>query len=130
MVDALREAHRVLGPSGVLVDVHPMVEPIELEVLAGQPVWSKTVESYSAPDDIAAAHDAVRQALSRKWITFQTSLPFQFDIYCDTAEELKTYTETRKFSGDPLPYDELASVEPPSRIRCRRPWMLSTYRKK
>jgi hypothetical protein len=132
MVDALREAHRVLGPSGVLIDVRPLVEPIEVGVMLGaQPVWTKTVEAYSAPDDIAAADNAVQHAVSHEWIAFGTSLPFTFDIYCDNAAELRTYVEGRKLCGAEIPYAELDErAGHPARLRCRRPWMLSTYRKK
>jgi ubiquinone/menaquinone biosynthesis C-methylase UbiE len=67
MVHALREAHRVLTPSGVLVDVRPVIAPIVVEVvIATQAVWAKTIESYSAPEDIAAADAAVQQAVSRE----------------------------------------------------------------
>src|SRR5215813_9074320 len=97
MVDALQEAHRVLRASGVLIDVRPVIAPIVVEVVIGaQAVWAKTVESYSAPEDIAAADVAMHHAVSRDWLAFKTSFPFHFEIYCDTAAELKAYTEERK----------------------------------
>jgi hypothetical protein len=135
MVDALREAHRVLTPSGVLIDVRPVTEAIVVEVIiAAHAVWAKTVETYSAPEDVAAADAAIRKAVSREWITFETSLPFQFDIYCDSATELRDYAEGRKLRGAEIPYEELEErrrrVGHTTRLRCRRPWMLSTYRKK
>ena len=44
MVDALREAHRVLKPSGVLINVRPITAPVVLEVvIATQAVWAKTI---------------------------------------------------------------------------------------
>jgi hypothetical protein len=105
MVNALREAQRVLTPSGVLIDVRPVTAPIVVEVvIATQTVWAKTVESYSAPEDVAAADAAVHHAVSR---------------------------------GDEIPYEELekrrcelGAEGQAARLRCRRPWMLSTYRKK
>jgi hypothetical protein len=138
MVDALREAQRVLTPSGILIDVRPVTAPIVVEVvIAAQPVWAQTVDLYSAPEDVAAADAAVRHALSRQWLTFETSLPFQFDIYCDRAEELRAYAEARKLRGAEIPYEQLEqrrcewdAEAHVARLRCRRPWMLSTYRKK
>lgn len=135
MVHALHEAHRVLTPSGVLLDVRPVVAPLLLEVIAaGHPVWSDAVHAYSAPDDIAAAEAAMRQAVASGWFALQTSICFQFDIYCDTAAGLQTYLEARKLCGADIPYDELeqrrlkmSADGKEARLRCRRPWMLKTY---
>jgi hypothetical protein len=137
MVNALRETHRVLTPSGVLIDVRPVVAALVVEVvIAAQAVWAKTIDTYSAPDDVAAADAAVQHALSREWLVFLTSVPFDFEIYCDSAAELRVYAEARKLRGAEIPYEELEErrrelgVEGQvARLRCRRPWMLSTYRK-
>ena len=137
MVNALREAHRVLTPSGVLIDVRPVTAPLVVEVvIAAESLWEKPVESYSAPEDVAAADGAVQHALARDWLAFETSLPFFFEIYCDSAAELRVYAEARKLCGAEIPYveleerrHELGSEGQAARLRCRRPWMLSTYRK-
>jgi hypothetical protein len=138
MVDALREAHRVLTCSGALIDVRPVTVPIVVEVvIATQAVWAKTVGLYSAPEDVAAADAAVQYAVSLGWLVFEASLPFDFEIYCDSAAELRAYAEARKLRGAELPYEELeerrrdlTGVGNIARLRCRRPWMLTTYRKK
>ena len=137
MVDALREAHRVMTPSGVLIDVRPVTEPIVVQVvIATKTVWAKTVDTFSAPEDLAAADSAVQQALSRGWLAFETRLPFSFEIYCDSAAELRAYAEARKLVGAEIPYEELeerqrkCGVEGQiARLRCIRPWMLRTYRR-
>jgi hypothetical protein len=138
MVDALREAQRVLTPSGVLIDVRPVTAPIVVEVvIAARAVWTRTVDSYSAPEDVAAADAAVQHAVSREWLVFEASLAFNFEIYCDRAAELSVYSEARKLRGAEIPYEELeerrhelVAEGQAARLRCRRPWMLSTYRKK
>src|SRR5215471_11196966 len=100
MVNALREAQRVLTPSGVLIDVRPVTAPIVVEVvIATQAVWAKTVYSYSAPEDVAAADHAVQHAVSCEWLVFKASLPFDLEIYCDCAAELRIYVEARKLRG-------------------------------
>src|SRR5262252_7163553 len=132
MVNALREAHRVLTLSGVLLDVRPVTAPIIVEVVIGtQAVWAKAVDTYSAPENDAAADDAVQHAVSRDWLLFQTSVPFTFEIYCDSAADLRDYAEARKLHGAEIPYEELEERQrelradgQAARLRCSRPWML------
>ena len=138
MVNALREAQRVLTPSGVLIDVRPVTAPIVVEVvIATHAVWAKTVYTYSAPEDVAAADAAVQLAVAREWLVFDRSLPFPFEIYCDSAAELRMYVEARKLCGAEIPYEaleerrsELSADGQVARLRCCRPWMLSSYRKR
>ena len=86
---------------------------------------------------MAAADAAVQLAVSCEWLLFDTNLPFPFEIYCDSAAELRVYAEARKLRGAEIPYEELeeqlrelSAEAPAARLRCRRPWMLSAYRKK
>jgi hypothetical protein len=138
MVDALSEARRVLTGPGVLVDVRPVVAPLTVAVVvAAQSVWARELASYSAPDDIATADAAVRHAVSNDWFAFEKSIPFDFEIFCDTAAELNVYAQTRKLCGEEIPYGELeerrlamGAFGQAPRLLCRRPWMLSTYRKR
>jgi hypothetical protein len=133
MVDALREARRVLALGGVLIDLRPLVAPIVVEVVVDdQPAWTKEVASYSAPEDVMAADAAVQHAISSGWFVFDKRIPFDFEIYCDTAAELSDYAAARKLNGEEIPYDELEKrrAELDARLRCRRRWMLSSYRKK
>jgi hypothetical protein len=137
MVDALREAHRVLTPSGVLIDVRPVAAPIVMEVvIAGEAVWTQAYDAYSAQADVEAADAAVGRVLSSEWLVFETRSPFDFEIYSDSGDDLRAYFETHKLSGAEIPYEELEERRRASgtegqtaRLRCRRPWMLTRYRK-
>jgi hypothetical protein len=128
---------RVLTLSGVLIDLRPLVAPIVVElIVAAQTTWTKKVASYSAPEDVAAADAAVQDAISSDWFVFAKSIPFDFEILCDTSAELSVYAKARKLHGEEIPYGELeqwqaelgAQGQAP-RLRCRRRWMLGTYRK-
>jgi len=106
-------------------------------MFAIQEAWSGTFDVFSAPDDIAAADAAMQHAVSQEWFAFLMTRPFSFDIYCDSAAELKEYADQRKLSGAELPYDELeerrrhwSARGQSGRLRCRRPWMVSTYGRK
>jgi hypothetical protein len=69
--------------------------------------WTKEVASYSAPDEVAATDAALQNAISTDWFVFEKSIPFDFEIFCDTAAELSDHTKARKLHGEEIPYDEL-----------------------
>ena len=138
MVDALREARRVLKPRAVLINLQPLTMPLIVEVtIAMRPVWAKDVPSYSAPEDVAAAEAAVQQALTDDWFALEKKVSYHLDIYCDTAADLSAYAQNRKLPESEIPYEELEGQRmklcadgETVRLRCRRPWMLSVYRKR
>ena len=138
MVHALRETRRVLKVRGVLIDLRPATIPMALEIVIGaRAIWSKEVDSSRTPEDVAAADRAVQHAVSAEWFRFEKSLPYVLEIYCDSAVEFSTYAQNQKLSDAEIPYEELqkrlsklATSGQKARMRCRRPWMLSAYRKK
>jgi len=138
MVDALHEARRVLKPSGALIDARPVMVPLTVEVVIGdRPIWGTQVASYSTPEDIAAADAAVEHALLHEWFAMEKAVPYELEIYCDTAADLRLYVQGRKLPESEMPYQELeerrnqAGVhDQAARLRCRRPWGLSTYLKR
>jgi hypothetical protein len=138
MVDALREARRVLAPGGDLVDVRPLNVPMVVEVVIDSTaIWAREVCSASTPEDVEAADVALQHALSAGWFACKKSLPFDLEIYCDNAAELSLYAQARKLPETEIPYleleerrSELCAAGRTARLRCRRRWMLSTYRRK
>src|SRR6202022_2121571 len=94
MVDALREAHRVLAPGGTVVDLRPLTARLVIElVTADRADWGAEADACGAAEDDASADAAVRYALSCGWFVLQRSDRFDFEVYCDTAADLKIYTE-------------------------------------
>ena len=140
MVDALWEARRVLLPGGTVVDVRPVSAPVTIKaVSAGRATEAVEVASYGAAEDDASADAAVRHALSRQWFTFEKHLSFAVDIDCDAASDLQSFVETgRRMREARIPYDALErqrselgeATGEAARLRCRRPTVLSVYRKR
>ena len=122
---------------GHLIDARPVTVPLTVEVVVGdRPIWGRQVASYSTPEDIAAADAAVGRALMHGWFATGNAVPYELEIYCDTAADLRLYVQGRKLPESQMPYQELEerrneirAAGPAARLRCRRPWMLTTYRK-
>ena len=137
MVDALREAWRVLTPHGVLIDVRPVTAPMDLEVaVASRAIWTTQVNSASAAED-AAADAAVETAVANQWFAFVRRQPFDLEVLCDTAADLKLYVQKRKLREAEIPFEELSARlrelggrGQTAYLRCRRPWMLSVYHRR
>jgi hypothetical protein len=139
MVDALLEARRVLMAEGIVIDVRPITAPAMIESVSADQVTSAVeIDSSGAVEDEAAADAAVRHALSHAWFAFERIRPFDFEVYCDSAADLKAFVETSKRMREArIPYQELeerrselgAATGQPSRLRCHRPWIVSVYRK-
>ena len=135
MVNALREARRVLTARGVLIDVRPVTAPLVIDVLIGTRwVSEMRVPSLVGAEDNDAADAAVEKVLSRKWFVFDRAQPFPLEIHCSTAEEMKTYAQRhRRMREAEIPYDTLEerrrAAGDAAHLRCSRSWLVSTYRK-
>ena len=65
MVHALEEAHRLLTPDGLLVDIHPLPEAPTIEVRqGGKLLLSETYPSQSV-EDYRQADRAIESAIER-----------------------------------------------------------------
>lgn len=88
MVDALRRAHRMVNPNGLVVDLHPSSAPATVEVGCTS---TGHVEAGGAPLRHAAADAALAAAVDEGLFAVDHNLVFTFYTYGDTIEELRDY---------------------------------------
>ena len=88
MVDALRRAHRVLRPGGVVIDLHPGASRAAVEV---GDIAVGRVEAGDAPLRHAAAGVALAVAVDEGLLTVDCALRFEFSTYGDSIDELRDY---------------------------------------
>jgi hypothetical protein len=90
MVDALRRAHRMVKPDGVVVDLHPSASPAAVEV--GATITGHIV-SPDAKDRHAAAGVALGAVLDARLFAVDGTTTFTFHTYADAIDELREYVE-------------------------------------
>jgi hypothetical protein len=90
MVDALRRAHRMVRPSGCVIDVHPTAVPALVEVGARS---TGRVDGGDALQRHAAAGAALDTVLDAGFFAVDRAIDFTFYTYGDTIEELRDYIE-------------------------------------
>jgi hypothetical protein len=90
MVDALRRAHRIATPDGVVVDLHPSELPAAVEV---GDVVTGAVDSPDGMSRHAAAGEAIVTAVNEGLFTIECVAEFPFFTYADTIEDLREYIE-------------------------------------
>jgi SAM-dependent methyltransferase len=89
MVPALEEAHRLLVPSGVLIDIHPVFGTAQLEVhRAGQVVFA---EALPADEDVLHADEALDHVTARGLFVSERHREFDFRVYGSSADELRDF---------------------------------------
>src|SRR5258705_846117 len=133
MVDALREASRVVIPGGLILDLRPMSGNYPLEFFIQDAVIpAGEVSGFGGADSDRVCDIAVDHALQSGWFTRGGSSRFDFEMHFDTAEELRAEVESRRRTkATRLDYAALESrrCELSARIRFRRPSMLDVYLK-
>lgn len=88
MVDALRRAHRIAAPDGIVVDLHPSASAAVVEVgdrLTGY------VNAADGRRRHAAADAAIAAVVNEGLFAIERTLEFPFHTHADTVEELRDY---------------------------------------
>jgi SAM-dependent methyltransferase len=88
MVPALEEAHRLLGPSGTLIDIHPVFGTARVEVhCAGQVVFAEPA-SASPDEGVLQADEALAHVVARGLFVSERHREFDFRVYGSSGDEL------------------------------------------
>jgi ubiquinone/menaquinone biosynthesis C-methylase UbiE len=108
MVDALRDAWRVLTNGGMLIDLRPRVWKYPLELVtsdAAVPVGYTDTTSRAADD--VAADAAIVTALTKGWFTAIAQDAFEVEIVWDSVDDLASWAATRQSTRVSPSFDEL-----------------------
>jgi hypothetical protein len=119
MVHALDEIHRVLAPSGILIDLRPLLDRWQLEVVstAGHQEAGRVNDLAEPLSDDRAANEAVTGIAKRGWFIKENEEIFPFFYYWDTPKEMQEYlTDT---------WSDVISVDEALWSRLRTVWATS-----
>lgn len=135
MVHALTEAHRVLKPNGVLIDLRPAHQHRRAGLGEGK-TW-KYVGSMREPfDDDIAADRAVKQVLRAGLFKQESLSEFNLDRVMDTLEDFRIWLDD--FPSDKVPSHDwlyqkveraIAKKPAGTKITVRGPLRLAVMRK-
>jgi SAM-dependent methyltransferase len=93
MVHALEEIHRILKPTGTLIEIHPAVDsPPVVEVRsAGTVTFSEADPGFDYLDDLRRAEEAVATALDRGVFVIHERRRFELRTHAASVEELRDH---------------------------------------
>jgi SAM-dependent methyltransferase len=88
MVPALEEGHRLLGPGGTLIDIHPVAGTAQVEVhCAGQVVFAEPA-SASPDEGVLYADEALADVAARGLFVSARQMEFDFRVYGSSVDGL------------------------------------------
>src|SRR3989442_11616899 len=90
MVHALREAHRVLAPAGILVDLRPAAAHRRVAIARGRREHRIGVMRELFHDELAADR-AVAHAVREGWFGIERRMRFDCRRVMDTVEEFREW---------------------------------------
>ena len=93
MVHALEEIHRLLKPTGVLIEIHPAVSPAPfVEVRSNaQVVFSEEDPVFDYVEDLRRAQAAVDTVLDRGLFVLEDRRGFELRTHADSATEMQDH---------------------------------------
>ena len=111
MVHALENIHRLLGPGGRLIDIHPFAEAPTIEIHQGERMtFSEPAPAY-ALEDIERAEKALANVIGRGLFIVERADMFDFRTYAASVAELVAYLTAQ---------GSLANEEPEEGARAKK----------
>lgn len=91
MVHALEEAHRMLGPAGTLIEIHP-INGAWIQVRTDDDiVFVEPDPGFDPDDELRPTENAIRTVLDRGVFTLDAEREFDFLAYAPSARELREF---------------------------------------
>jgi SAM-dependent methyltransferase len=136
MVHALYEAHRVLKPDGILIDLRPAPAHRRLGIGQGR-TWQFVGQLHEILDDDHAADAAVARVVREGLFHPDKRIQFQLDRVMDSTAELRDFLDEFAQRRDLVPHTSLlerlerkyARLSKPSKITVRGPMHLAVLTK-
>jgi hypothetical protein len=139
MVHALRDAWRVLGPDGTLIDLRPLSGFFPIDVIAGfDATGVAEADSTEGTELDRAADRAIAAKAEEGWLVPRHHTEFDIHFYWNTTAEMADYMTTSRTMKRVTPsYPDIdaalqaasARAGAPGRLRCTRRMMLGSYGK-
>ena len=109
MVHALEEIHRLVKPTGILIDIHPVAEPSPIEIHLGEKierVGDLSVRQWCS--DYQHADEALTEIKQRGLFMVERQGMFNSLTYYDSVAEMRTDWKEAidKFARDAQSIDE------------------------
>ena len=88
MVHALEEIRRLLSPSGVLIDIHPVQEAPLIEVISAGHVFYSEAEPDTSLEDYRQAEGALADVVQRHLYVLESTSEFDLLVHSTSVPEL------------------------------------------
>ena len=110
MVHALREAHRVLKPDGLLIDLRPAAVHRRVGVVTKGDLYRLPWVMREKFDDDRAANRAVAQVMGERWFKAKGRTRFSCYRVMDTLDEFREWLADFTNRGKCPPHDWLVRL--------------------
>jgi SAM-dependent methyltransferase len=102
MVPALEEAHRLVAPRGIVIDIHPVPGTATVEVYHGGEVVFADSASASGDEGEVRAGEALAHVVARGLFVVKRRAEFDFRVYASSPRELRDFLAEADAHASPV----------------------------